>query len=389
MRNDEIVKDIIKLLLFHLLLVAAFMGLTHADNSRKLLLYTYLFITVLVPSWRLFIVYLLKLYRIKGGNFRKVIIVGVGDTSKELQNFFDSQLEYGYRFLGFFDDNSAHEKLVKGTLKDVELFSLENKIDEIYCSIPDLKNTQIQKIIDFGDNNLVRVKLLPESTGFYNKNLKVDFYDHLPVLIMRSIPLDNVLKKKVKRILDIAFSLFIIVFLLSWLLPLLAIIIKLTSSGPVFFKQKRSGINNDYFWCWKLRTMYVNDKAHDIQATKGDVRVTSIGKYLRKFNLDELPQFFNVLIGNMSVVGPRPHMLKHTEEYSQSIDKYMVRHFVKPGITGLSQIKGYRGEITDTSLMRSRVKIDIFYLENWSFILDVKIILLTVYNMFKGEKNAY
>ncbi len=186
-----------------------------------------------------------------------------------------------------------------------------------------------------------------------------------------------------------AFSLFVIVFLLSWLLPLLALIIKHDSAGPVFFRQRRSGLYNDSFWCLKLRTMQVNADAHQKQATRDDCRITRVGKILRRTSLDELPQFFNVLLGNMSIVGPRPHMLKHTEEYSRIIDTFMIRHLIKPGITGLSQIRGLRGETLDSFLMRNRVKVDIFYLEKWTFFLDIKIILLTIRALIRLDKNAY
>jgi lipopolysaccharide/colanic/teichoic acid biosynthesis glycosyltransferase len=172
------------------------------------------------------------------------------------------------------------------------------------------------------------------------------------------------------------------------LFPIIAIIIKLNSKGPVFFKQKRTGLGNEDFWCWKFRTMHVNQNADVVQATKKDARITSTGGFFRRHSIDELPQFFNVLLGNMSVVGPRPHMLKHTEEYSEIIDKYMVRHFIKPGITGLAQVKGYRGETITPDMMERRIKLDIFYMENWSFLLDIKIIFLTVWNILREEENA-
>jgi putative colanic acid biosysnthesis UDP-glucose lipid carrier transferase len=180
----------------------------------------------------------------------------------------------------------------------------------------------------------------------------------------------------------------VIIFILSWLFPVLALIIAIQSPGPIFFKQKRTGKDNIDFWCLKFRSMYVNKDSDRIQARFGDARITPIGRIIRKTSIDEFPQFFNVLFGNMSIVGPRPHMLRHTEEYSQIIKKYMVRHFVKPGITGLAQVKGFRGETTDPKMMHGRVKFDIFYIENWSFILDIKIIVLTVLNIVKGEKNA-
>jgi Undecaprenyl-phosphate glucose phosphotransferase len=318
-----------------------------------------------------------------------VIIIGWGKAGKDLVSFFKSHPEHGYRFMGFFDDQANEHKGIIGRVEDVEPFIKSNDVDEIYCSPFDLSRDQVSRLIDFADNNLIRLKFLPETTGFHNKKFQVDFYDLLPVIIIRSIPLDDVLNKIIKRSFDIIFSSLIIIFILSWLLPLISILIKVDSKGPIFFKQQRSGINNDSFWCWKLRSMYTNDESNLIQASKNDSRITKVGAFLRKTSLDELPQFFNVFLGNMSVVGPRPHMVKHTEQYSQIIDKYMVRHFIKPGITGLSQVMGYRGDTSDSRKMKARVKIDIFYLENWSFLLDMKIIFLTVYNIFKGEDNAF
>jgi putative colanic acid biosynthesis UDP-glucose lipid carrier transferase len=202
-------------------------------------------------------------------------------------------------------------------------------------------------------------------------------------------PLDNPFHKFFKRIFDIVFSLTVLVLFLSWIVPVLAMLIKLTSPGPVFFKQKRTGVNNQPFWCWKLRSMYINHEAHIKQATVNDPRITPVGRFLRKFSLDEIPQFFNVLRGNMSIVGPRPHMLSHSEIYSQTVEHYMLRHYVKPGITGLSQIEGYRGEIQNERMIHNRVKLDIFYIEKWKFALDMNIIAKTMKLMLFGDKHAY
>ena len=193
----------------------------------------------------------------------------------------------------------------------------------------------------------------------------------------------------IKRAFDILFSSIVIVFVLSWLTPLIAILIKLESKGPVFFKQSRNGFNYKEFDCYKFRSMMPNEDAHLYQATRGDIRVTKVGKFIRKTSIDELPQFFNVLFGDMSVVGPRPHMVSHTDMYAKKIDKFMVRHFVKPGITGLAQVSGFRGEVESDIDIIGRVKYDIFYIENWSLLLDLKIIAQTFVNAVKGEDKAY
>jgi putative colanic acid biosynthesis UDP-glucose lipid carrier transferase len=200
----------------------------------------------------------------------------------------------------------------------------------------------------------------------------------------QQIPLDDLTLRLKKRAFDVVFSSAVILFIFSWLLPLLSIIIKLNSKGPVFFVQQRTGINNKTFNCIKFRTMKVNQEADTKQAVKNDNRITSIGNFLRKYNIDELPQFFNVLVGNMSVVGPRPHMLKHTEQYSALIEYYKVRHFVKPGITGWAQVNGYRGLTDELWKMQKRVEYDMEYLENWNFLWDIKIIVKTLIG-----KNAY
>ena len=244
-------------------------------------------------------------------------------------------------------------------------------------------------MINFADNNLKTIKLLPDSKNRLLRNLAVEYYGYIPIISLRTIPLDKEINKRFKRFFDVVFSIIIILFLLSWLTPLIALLIKLESKGPVFFVQKRNGLNYKEFYCYKFRSMRLNSKADLEQVQKNDPRVTKLGKVIRKFSIDELPQFFNVLLGDMSVVGPRPHMVSHTEMYAKSIDKFMVRHFIKPGITGLAQINGCRGEVETEKDIVNRVKFDIFYLENWSIILDLKIIYKTVFNAIKGEEKAY
>ncbi|WP_162052392.1 undecaprenyl-phosphate glucose phosphotransferase [Pontibacter pamirensis] len=382
--------DALKAVLLYILLVEATIGFVYSSPfSRDFLLYHYLILVLFVLTLRVSVTYTLRYLRRKGYNSKTAIIVGNSKTGQELKNFFYKHPEYGYRFVGFFDDNSEGNPLTIGQVKDVEQFVLKYHIDEIYCCAFALKKEQLISLMEFSDNNLVRMKFLPEPDSFRYQKLKIDFYDMLPILVARSIPLDDVINKILKRTFDIAFSLFVVVFLLSWLLPILAIIIKLDSKGPVFFGQVRSGINNKTFLCWKLRSMYINTEANSQLARRGDSRITPVGAFLRKTSLDELPQFFNVLRGQMSIVGPRPHMLKADQEYALIAEKYMVRHFIKPGVTGLSQVRGYRGDTTADYQVRGRVKLDIFYLENWTFLLDVKIIFYTIYNAIRGDKAAF
>ena len=236
---------------------------------------------------------------------------------------------------------------------------------------------------------LFDLKFVPDFRMFVNRNIHVDIVESIPILSFRSEPLEDIVASSKKRLFDVLFSLFIIIFLLSWLLPILAILIKLNSRGPVFFVQLRSGKDNKEFRCFKFRTLTVNADSDSKQVTRDDTRFTKFGKFLRKTSLDELPQFFNVFLGDMSVVGPRPHMLKHTEDYSRLLDEYMIRHFVKPGVTGWAQVNGFRGEIKEEEQLRKRIEHDIWYLENWSLWLDVRIIFLTFYVTFKGDKNAF
>ena len=224
---------------------------------------------------------------------------------------------------------------------------------------------------------------------FHLRRVNIDFFDNVPVLSFRKEPLKDNLNQLLKRSFDIVFSSFVILLILSWLYPIIAFLIKISSKGSVLFKQQRSGLDNQEFVCYKFRSMRQSVDADSRQATQKDKRVTGIGSFLRKTSLDEFPQFINVFLGNMSIVGPRPHMLKHTEEYSALIKKYMVRQLVKPGITGAAQIRGYRGETKELNDMEARVKWDVWYIENWTLFLDINIIFRTVFDFLKGDEKAY
>jgi putative colanic acid biosynthesis UDP-glucose lipid carrier transferase len=239
------------------------------------------------------------------------------------------------------------------------------------------------------DQNCIRFKIAPNLDLFFKKQMHIDFLKEIPVISLRNEPLEDLGNRIKKRIFDIVVSSLVLVFILSWLIPIISLLIWLDSKGPVFFVQPRSGKDNKVFPCLKFRTMKVNNHAHTTQATKGDARVTKIGAFLRRTSLDEFPQFLNVLQGNMSIVGPRPHMVKHTDEYSALVGQYMVRQFLKPGITGWAQVNGFRGETRTIGQMQKRVEHDIWYMENWSLILDFRIIVMTIVNMIKGEENVY
>ncbi|WP_439152083.1 undecaprenyl-phosphate glucose phosphotransferase [Winogradskyella sp.] len=385
-RPVNILSLLLKQSILFLLFVFAFSGLYHEMKiyPRPIVKYTlacFLFITIL----KFTVYYLLQKYRVSfGGNYRSTVIVGLNNKTLALENFFNKNPEYGYLHKKTYNFNNK-----ENALNECFEYILNEKVDEIYCSISELTNSQIADIVDFADNNLKILKFIPDSREIYSKRLRYEYYDYIPILTLRTIPLEDSVNTIIKRGFDIIFSILVIVFILSWLTPLIAILIKLESKGPVFFKQSRNGFNYREFDCYKFRSMTPNEKAHLYQATKNDQRVTKIGKFIRKTSIDELPQFFNVLFGSMSVVGPRPHMVSHTDMYAKRIDKFMVRHFVKPGITGLAQTSGFRGEVETDKDIIGRVKYDIFYIENWSLLLDLKIIFQTFINIVKGEDKAY
>ncbi|HIA07328.1 MAG TPA: undecaprenyl-phosphate glucose phosphotransferase [Flavobacteriales bacterium] len=393
---ENVTINLVKSAVLHLLFIAIILVSLKESQfmSRQFIFYTYLYFGVMLILFRLAFLTFLRRVRSKGINNRNAVVIGAGPVGMEVREFLLKKTEFGFNFLGFFDDNgygTDHPDLVLGKIDDLEDYIKDHQIQEIFCALPLARTEKIRDLISLADNNMIRFKIVPDFRGFYNRKVSLDFYDDVPVLLRRSEPLENLFASFTKRAFDILFSAFVILFILSWLTPLIALLIKLDSKGPVFFSQKRSGKINEEFWCWKFRTMTVNnDQDQDeVQATKGDMRVTKLGAFLRRTSVDELPQFFNVLIGNMSVVGPRPHMLKHTEEYSKLIDKFMARHFIKPGITGLAQVRGYRGETKETDQMYRRARTDVWYIENWSFLLDIKIIYLTILNGIRGDKMAY
>ncbi len=300
------------------------------------------------------------------------------------------EFENDYSFGSLWKREKAETAVpIIGKLKDCLRFVQDNGVTEVYSTLSPELNPYLYELAHKAEEQLVHFKFVLDYKLFVNRTFHIDFVHNMPVLSLRSEPLEDNANRIQKRALDVLVSLLVSVFVLSWLTPILAILIKLESKGPVFFKQLRSGKNNEAFWCIKFRSLRENAQSDSIQVTKNDSRVTKLGRFMRKTNIDELPQFLNVLLGNMSVVGPRPHMLKHTEEFNAMYDKYMIRHFVKPGVTGLAQIKGYRGEIKDKELLRKRIEHDIYYLENWSLVQDIKIIFSTVLVSFKGDKNAY
>jgi Undecaprenyl-phosphate glucose phosphotransferase len=391
-RWTEVMGNTLKIVVVHFLVISAVVQFSLSFRLQSYLLPAYLLLVIVAPLSRLGLLFAVAQYRRLGYNYRNVIIIGTGDLGKQMYQYIKGNPALGLNFRGFFDDQPStfmHQSLLKGSLAEMEEFCRRNNINEIFCALPITEYAKIEKIMSFADNNVIRFRYIPDLGGLLQKNVKVNFYDQIPVVTPRHEPLEQLTNRVLKRAFDIVFSVLVISLIFPILFPILAILIKLSSKGPVFFKQLRTGKDNNSFYCYKFRTMRINQDSDKKQACKNDNRITKIGAFMRKTSLDELPQFFNVLQGDMSVVGPRPHMLLHTEEYSKIIDSFMVRHFVKPGITGWAQVNGYRGNTEAPELMAKRVAYDTWYLENWSLWLDITIIFKTVFNIFQGEENAF
>lgn len=380
------------LAIFFMIIAASLFFLKKLEFSSLVFIYFIISFSILLLTWRIMCAELSKTNRKRGFGVRKVVMVGLNENIERIINLLTINPQFGYQIKALFSDpveNYSNISLKKYKLNEVYDYCENNNIEEMIVSLPNLKSNMVNDLLKFGDNKLIRVIVIPEFSEYLSQIFSIEYVDNIPIMRFRREPLESLANKIIKRGFDIFFSLFVIIFIFSWLFPIIALIIKLTSEGPIFFKQLRNGKGNKAFNCLKFRTMIVNGNSDEIQATVGDERITKFGAFLRRTSLDELPQFFNVLKKNMSVVGPRPHMLKHTSEYRTLVDKFMVRHFVKPGITGWAQINGFRGETREISDMENRVKADIWYIENWNFFLDLKIIFLTFIGVLKKDENAF
>ncbi len=349
---------------------------------------------------RVFELWALKYLRIHGRNSQTILMVGSDPALLRLYNEFTMSAAVGYRVLGYFADqpiaNCPAELKRLGNMKDLNARLdewdsnplSEIAINEVFCSLPHDEGDQVMRIMRSCDKSVIRFFYVPRIFEDYEMNLKMQRFGDYTVFTNHCEPLIKPVNRIIKRVFDILGSLFVCIFLLP-ITAVVGIIIKLQSPGPIFFRQGRTGLDGTTFYCYKFRSMHVNKDSDNVQATKDDPRKFPFGNFMRKANIDELPQFFNVLRGEMSIVGPRPHMLHHTEVYGKLIDKYMVRHFCKPGITGWAQVTGFRGETQELWQMEERVKRDIWYIENWSLWLDFRIIWMTTKSVFIHDKNAY
>lgn len=334
----------------------------------------------------------IKWYRKRGRNTMTVIFIGNINVASELYKTMESDPTTGYKVKGYFADEPRTNVTGENYLGKPEeaLEYIENhQLHQVYCLLPSSQNELINKLMQTCTNNIVRYNHIPDSFNYQRHTMALNLMDGTPVFCLHNEPLSMLGNRIIKRTFDLIVSSIFLLTIFPIIYIVFGLLIKLSSPGPVLFKQKRSGLNGKEFYCYKFRSMRVNVDSDKVQATKNDPRKTRIGEFMRRTSIDELPQFINVWLGNMSIVGPRPHMVMHTEQYSQLISSYMVRHFAKPGITGYAQVTGFRGETSELWQMEGRIKKDIWYIEHWSFALDLFIIWKTIYNGIIGEENAY
>ena len=342
----------------------------------------------------------IKQFRQLGMNTRTVTFVGDDSELSTLYTMLKGNPTLGYRVVGLYtnanpiaeQDEKDNKIPVFGTVSDlIEAVEREEPLtlgDELYVCLSRREREKVKILSDYCDRHVIRFYYVPISVEQLGMRLKRELYEDMELFTTYEVPLEYPMHKSLKRLFDLVMSLIVLIVGIP-LLPIVALIIKIQSPGPVFFRQERTGYNGKNFLCYKFRSMRVNKDADKLQATENDPRKFPFGNFMRKYNIDELPQFWNVFKGDMSVVGPRPHMLYHTEKYSQLIERYMVRHFVKPGITGWAQVTGYRGETRELWQMEKRVKQDIWYIENWTIWLDLRIIWMTFRTMVVHDKKAY
>lgn len=379
----KILRNQFSFLFIHLLVIISLVIFFNRNYGFYQILLIYFLFTPIFFGYRLLVYYLRKLTTgdIPYYNF---LLVGRNTLSEELRKFYLVNPDLGYKFNGYVDfENSVMP------LEQINQICSSKDIHEIFCCVPTVKEEELNQLIQFGLNSLIKVKVIFQSDNHNQGTLQLERFDKSPGIDVATVALDEFQNQFLKRCFDFVFATLFGLIILSWLIPLVGLIIKLDSKGPVFFIQQRNGMKNLPFGCIKFRTMRPNKQADEKQAVKGDPRITRVGAFLRKTSIDELPQFINVIIGNMSLIGPRPHPIKLNEQFMARIHNLMSRHYVKPGITGLAQCMGYRGETQTVADMENRVRLDRYYIENWTFWLDIKIIFLTVVSLIRGSDKAF
>ena len=377
---SKIAKSQLVFLFIHLLVVASLIFFFRRSYSLLQIGTIYSIFIPIFFIWKIAVFYVKKIQT--GEVARNYILIGRNELSIEVRKYFLTNPAEGFKFLGYFDFDSDY-------IERIREFCERKEVHLIYCCLPDIDKNEMNQLVNFGLNSLIQVKIVVDSGESRKRTIRLDQNDQQPTYDIAAIPLDETRNQFGKRLFDLIFALLFSVLVLSWLIPLIAILIKLDSKGPVFFIQQRNGKRNTPFGCFKFRTMVINQEADLKQASKNDSRITRVGKFLRKSSFDEFPQFINVVLGDMSIIGPRPHPIKLNEQFASRLTNIMARHYVKPGITGLAQCMGYRGETVTLADMENRVRLDRYYIENWSFWLDIKIIFLTVVSLLRGSEKAY
>ena len=361
--------------------------------TRNFIVYYSVFLFTLITlrsfSFRL----IMKKLREKGINIRNILIVGSGEVAENFKRLLNDNPNFGYRFMGFINDREEDNNEILGRYDQLEDLIGKGNINEVVIALPGNDAKLLNNIIRICNRNAVRVHIIPDYFRFISKRFQVSMIGNFPIITSRNEPLNEIQWRFTKRCFDIIFSLPVLILLIAIILPMIAIITKLTSRSSIFFVQERIGARNKKFKCYKFRTLYEESSSADFKPViENDPRITPIGRFLRKSNIDELPQFFNVLKGDMSIVGPRPHAIPYDDKYGKFVEEIKLRHSIKPGITGWAQIHGLRGDVEDEEENKKRtskrIEYDLWYIENWSFWLDVQIILQTIWQMLRGRTKA-
>ena len=395
--SQEVV-SLIKVTIFHILLLVFLLFIFKLQDIFRgfIIIYGFLLFSIIVIEKYLYRVVYAKT-RKNNENIKATLVVG----NKNIANFLNgsnlSNNNLNLNILGILndDDDGKNGYKLLGSIHSIHQILKELTIDQVLVCLPIDEEDKIDYVVSACEQAGILVSILTSPTNQFGIGTKrVTNYANIPILFFKNYPLDDFENQLFKRFFDIIFSFLVIIFVFTWLFPIVFILIKLTSKGPVFFNQYRWGINNQKIKCYKFRTMYIgsNEVATDgtyMPAKKDDQRITTIGKFLRITSIDEMPQFFNVLIGSMSVVGPRPHPIPLNIESQEQIHNYLLRHLVKPGISGWAQVNGNRGEVKIMSEMQDRVNFDIWYIENWTLWLDIQIIFQTIINLIKGDEKAF
>lgn len=395
--SEEIIYILVTLLLFAILLTSfLFFFRNNIQFSNYFLVIYFAVLFILILSFK----YILRKYLhsifYRGKLQEQIILIGSTPAAKDFYDTINYHYYYGYKCIGFLDNEQSKLNGCQylGKIDNLGDVLASNHVDEVIIALPNSQHEQITASIETCDYHAKRVRMIPDLYLYAASNIRINTIGLLPVINLRSLPQDRWANKLLKRVFDVGFSILFFIILGWWFLPLVALAIKISSKGPVLFKQERWGLNNKKITCYKFRTMYYGSPEVDhngdfLQTTQNDTRVTPLGRFLREWNIDEFPQFWNVLLGNMSVVGPRPHVTPLNLASIQHVDRYMLRHLVKPGITGWAQVNGCRGETRAPGSMQRRVNFDLYYIHRWTFWLDCQIVLQTTINIIKGDQNAY